>query len=234
MNNLINLLFESEGLTRNLSTDLTLYEYNILGKKNFWLVVFGEPIITSENQARWLNECKKATMDPALEKNVNLLILWNTDSSNVLSNKIVHHAEEDIYFFKKHVLPYTDPELDALYHQINTQGFATVFRELITAPETFIEYKSHYLQGGWQSLLYRLVIKLPFIAINSFGTSDLASLERNIDERIQRIENHALLNTIDSTIDSLGDKILSQDSLPEELLVSMIDKLSEAGYEIDC
>lgn len=51
MQNLIEQLLESEGLTRKHSTDLALYEYSTLGKKNFWLVVFGEPIITPEIQA---------------------------------------------------------------------------------------------------------------------------------------------------------------------------------------
>ncbi|HDN1463869.1 TPA: hypothetical protein P1E93_004596 [Escherichia coli] len=234
MQNLIEQLLESEGLTHKHSTDLALYEYSTLGKKNFWLVVFGEPIITPEIQAGWLNECKKATSDPALEKNINLLIVWNTDSSSVLCSKRVHHAEEDSYFFKKHVLPYTTAELEALYQQVDTQGLAAVFRELITSPDTFTEYKSHYLQGGWQSLLYRLVIKLPFIAVNSFGNSDLASLERSINEKIQRTDNPALLTTFDSVIDSLAAQIVSQDVLPEDLLISMGDKLSEAGYEIDC
>lgn len=233
MQNLIEQLLKSEGLTRRLSTNLALYEYNTAGKKNFWLLVFGEPIITPQIQAEWLNECKKATSDPALEKNINLLIVWNTDISNVLSSKRVHHAEEDSYFFKKHVLPYTTVELEALYQQVSIQGIAVVFRELITSPTIFTEYKSHYLQGGWQSLLYRLAIKLPFIAVNSFGNSDLDSLERSIDEKIQRTDNPALLVAVDSVIDSLADQIVSQDVLPEELLNLMGEKLSEAGYEID-
>ncbi|MGN7788233.1 ABC-three component system middle component 1 [Enterobacter sp. 22452] len=234
MHNLIEQLFESQGLTRKFPTDLALYEYSMSGKKNYWLVVFGEPIITPEIQAKWLNECKAMTSDPALEKNINLLIVWNTDSPNVLSSKRIHHAEEDSFFFKKHVLPYTTAELEALYQQIDIQRIAAVFQELITSPNTFVEYKSHYLQGGWQSLLYRIAIKLPFIAVNSFDNSNLASLERSIAEKIQRTDNPSLVIAIDKGIDALADYIVSQDVLPEELLVLLDDKLSEAGYEIDC
>lgn len=233
MQNLIEQLLTSEGLTRKISTELALYEYSTHEKKNFWLVVYGEPIITPEKQAGWLSECKIATSDPALEKNINLLIVWNTDSSNVLSNKRVHHTEEDSYFFKKHVLPYTNAEIEALNQQVAIQGFSAVFREMITSPITFIEYKSHYLQGGWQSLLYRLAIKLPFIRVNSFSTSDLASLEKSIDEKIKLTDKTNLLTTIDSLIDSLTEKIVSADVLPEDLLNLMGDKLSEAGYELD-
>lgn len=233
MHNLIEQLFESEGLMRKLSTDLALYEFSTPGKKNFWLVVFGEPIITPEIQAGWLNECKKATSDPALEKNINLLIVWNTDSSSVLSSKRVHYAEEDSYFFKKHVLPYTTAELEALYQQFTIQGGIAAFHKLIISPAIFTEYKSHYLKGGWQSLLYRLAIKLPFIAVNSFDNSDLASLERNIDDKIQHTDNPALLATISLVIDSLVDQIVSPEVLPEDLMGFMNEKLSEAGYEID-
>ncbi|NRN30740.1 ABC-three component system middle component 1 [Photorhabdus heterorhabditis] len=234
MQNLIEQLFESEGLTRNLSTDLTLYEYSCAGKTNYWLVVHGEPLVTPEIQSGWLSKCKAATVDPALEKNINLLIVWNTDSNKVLASKLVHHIEEDSYFFKKHVLPFTTEEFEALRQQIDIHGFGTVFRESITTPGTFTEYKSHYREGGWQSLLYRLAIKLPFIAVNSSGKSDLASLERNIRVKIQRTANPDVLVAIDSAIDSLANQITSTDVLPEDLLTFMDKKLSEAGYETDC
>ncbi|HID9556742.1 ABC-three component system middle component 1 [Serratia ureilytica] len=233
MQNLIEQLLESEGLTRNLSTDLALYEYSNAGKTNYWLVVHDEPLITPEIQSGWLSQCKAVTIDPALEKNINLLIIWNIDSNEVLASKRVHHIEEDSYFFKKHVLTFTTEEFEALRQQIDTQGFETIFRESITSPGTFTEYKSHYRKGGWQSLLYRLSIKLPFIAVNSSGKSDLASLERNIRVKIQRTVNPNVLVALDSAIDSLANQITSTNVLPEDLLTFMDKKLSEAGYETD-
>lgn len=233
MHNLIEQLLASEGMARKTSTDLALYEYSTPGKTNYWLVIHDEPIITPEIQAGWLSKCKNATADPALEKNINLLIVWNTDSSSVLANKRVHQIEEDSYFFKKHVLPYTTEELESLRQEIATQGFTAVFRESITAPSTFTEYKSHYLEGGWQSLLYRLAIKLPFISVNSSNNSDLASLERNIQEKIQRTANSGVLVATDSAIDSLVNQIASTNVMPEDLLTFMDEKLSEAGYETD-
>lgn len=111
--------------------------------------------------------------------------------------------------------------------------FSIVFRESITTPSTFAEYKSNYLEGGWQSLLYRIAIKLPFIAVNSSGNSDLASLERNIREKIQRTANPDVLLATDSAIDFLANQISSTDVLPEDLLTYMDAKLLEAGYESD-
>ncbi|OEC54246.1 MULTISPECIES: ABC-three component system middle component 1 [unclassified Aeromonas] len=233
MQNLIELLLTYEGMIRNTSTALELYEYITPEKKNYWLVIHGEPIITPEIQAGWLNECKNVTADPALEKNINLLIVWNTDTSNVLASKRVHHIEEDSYFFKKHVLPYTTEELEALYQQITTHSFTTIFRELITSPHTFTEYKLHFLEGGWQSLLYRLAIKLPFIAVNCPSNSDLASLERNIMEKINRADKSDILIATDLAIQSLSDRIVSPDVMPEELFAFIDKKLSEAGYETD-
>lgn len=231
MQKLIEQLLALEGMVRKTSTELALFEYRTPEKKNYWLIIHGEPILTPEVQAQWLNKCKEATADPALEKNINLLIVWNTDSASVLSSKQVHHAEEDCYFFKKHVLPYTSQELEALQQQIAIQGFSTVFRETITNPQTFTQYKSHYLEGGWQSLLYRLVIKLPFIAVKSSGDADLASLERNICEKIRRTNNPKDLVATESAIDSLVKQISSQDVLPEELLTLIDTRLSDAGNE---
>ncbi|WP_219495413.1 ABC-three component system middle component 1 [Proteus terrae] len=233
MQNLIEQLFESRGLTRNLSTDLPLYQYNCTKKTNYWLIIHDEPTITPESQAEWLHKCKNATVDPAIEKNINLLIVWNTSSSKVLASKQAHHIEEDYYFFKKHVLPYTTKEFEALREQIDLQGFTTIFQESITAADTFTEYKMRYLEGGWQSLLYRIAIKLPFISINSSGTSDLTSLERNIREKILRTTNPNILVATDSAIDSLANQISSPNMLPEDLLTLMDEKLSKAGYESD-
>jgi hypothetical protein len=233
MNKLIEKLFESEGLIRHSNSDLELYKYSQSGKTNYWLIIHDTPIITAEQQAAWLNICKSATTDPALEKNINLLIVWKTDSASILSSKEVHHAEEDCYFFKKHVLPYTVDEFEALQQQIISRGFDTVFRQDITAPHIFAQYKSHYLAGGWQSLLYRLAIKLPFIAIHSSGNTDLENLQRSIHGKIQRTENSDELIATESIVHSLAEQIASADILPEELLLLIEKKLAEAGHETD-
>ncbi|EKN3563860.1 hypothetical protein FG442_001259 [Yersinia enterocolitica] len=233
MHKLLEKLFASEGMTRHPVTDLELYKYSSPGKTNYWLIIHDEPIITPDRQAGWLNECKSATADPALEKNINLLIVWRTDSASVFSSKEVHHTEEDSYFFKKHVLPYTNEELDGLQQEIVTQGFETVFHQTITTPLTFIQYKSHYLAGGWQSLLYRLAIKLPFIALHSADNTDLDNLQRNIQEKIQRTDNPGELVATELAVNSLTEQIASPDVLPEELLTFIDEKLTEAGYETD-
>ncbi|MCQ4445691.1 hypothetical protein NOX22_13980 [Enterobacter cloacae] len=233
MNKLIEKIFESEGLIRHPTSDLELYKYSQSGKTNYWLIIHDAPTITAEQQAAWLNICKSATTDPALEKNINLLIVWKTDSASILSSKEVHHAEEDCYFFKKHVLPYTVDEFEALQQQIISRGFDIVFRQDITAPHIFAQYKSHYLAGGWQSLLYRLAIKLPFIAIHSSGNTDLENLQRSIHGKIQRTENSDELIATESIVHSLAEQIASADILPEELLLLIEKKLAEAGHETD-
>ncbi|MDE9535321.1 ABC-three component system middle component 1 [Xenorhabdus bovienii] len=213
MHKLIEQLFESEGMARHPVAGLELYKYSSPGKTNYWLIIHDEPIITPDRQAGWLNECKSATADPALEKNINLLIVWKTDSTSVLSSKEVHHAEEDSYFFKKHVLPYTAEEFEGLQQQIATQGFETVFHQTITTPLTFIQYKSHYLEGGWQSLLYRLAIKLPFITLQSAGNTDLDNLERNIQGKIQHTDNPRELVATELALNLLTEQIASSDAL---------------------
>lgn len=231
MQNLIEQLFQLQGFERKAQGELELYGYYEQDKTSYWLVMHGEPSLSAEYQAKLLSDCKKSTLDPALEKNINLLIAWQTDEQNERTKKLEHHAEEDVYFFKKHVLIYTTSEFEALQQQVEQNGLDIVFRNILSNTQTFSEYKLQHQQGGWQSLLYRLAIKVSALTIEGSNKASLASLEKNIQDKILSSSNAEVLVATES---ALVDQTVLQDITPEKLLASMTEKLRGAGYELDC
>jgi len=233
MQNLIQQLFQLQGFERKTQDELELYGYCEKDRTSYWLVIHGEPKLSPEYQAKLLSDCKKSTLDPALEKNINLLVTWQTDEEDDRTKKLVHYTEEDVYFFKKHVLLYTLSEFEALQQQIETNGFDIVFRNTLSNTQTFTEYKLQHKhqEGGWQSLLFRLAIKVSAVTLQSSSKADLSSLEKNIKDNILSSSNADLLVATES---SLVDTTTLRDITPEELLASMTEKLRSAGYELDC
>ncbi|SFP07948.1 ABC-three component system middle component 1 [Enterovibrio norvegicus] len=234
MQKLIEKLFELQGMERKDLPELELYEYSEPDKTGYWLVIHGEPELSPELQGNWLSECKKATVDPALEKNINLLIAWQTESLNEKTSKMVHHAEEDSYFFKKHVLPYTFDELEALLLIVEQNGLESVFRNVLTDTQTFTAYKAQYNQGGWQSLLYRLAIKVSALTIQGSSKADLTNLEQNIQGKVLKSPNAEILRATELALSAITERNTLHEIAPENLLALMTAELGRDGYELDC
>ncbi|MFD1009436.1 ABC-three component system middle component 1 [Oceanisphaera ostreae] len=233
MQKLIEQLFQWQGLKQKSDHELELYGHGEPDKTSYWLVIHGKPDISPERQAKWLADCKRATADPALEKNINLLIVWKTDILNERTSKLVNYTEEDSYFFKKHVLPYTEVELEALLQQVEKKGLESVFSNILTDTETFTSYKNQYHKGGWQNLLYRLAIKISALTIQNSTRASLASLEENIRERIRSSPDGKVLVATDLALLSLANKNSFEEAQPRELFELMSKQLKEAGHGLD-
>ena len=231
MQMLIDQLFQSQGLEKKAILGLDLYGHSEPDKTSYWLVIHGKPELTPEFQAHWLTECKRATADPGLEKNINLLIVWQVDSLDEQTSRLVNYTEEDGYFFKKHVLSYTENEFIALSAQVEKTGLESVFSSVLTSTETFASYKKQHNQEGWQNLLYRMAIKLSVLTIQCSTTADLVSLEKNVKGEIQKSSDKNILMVTDAVLSELTDDQSSFD--PEDLLELISKQLGDAGYDLD-
>lgn len=158
-------------------------------KKTFWLVVSeNEPNFIIARQSELFVACKAACQDDALDKNISLLILWETggklDHINLSQN--VMNVEEDAFFFKKHVLYYSIQEQNALCTAMNGKSFSSFIKEHVESKETFKGYKADPYAQSWQSLLYRTVMKLPFVQLRPATADGLESLFFINKERLKR------------------------------------------------
>jgi len=206
MNNIINSIFELCDYKNIGNSDLNLFKSNAID--DFWLVYNGEPeFFEYETQSKLLSQCKKLCQNKSLEKNLNLLCLWEVPKIDKNITNRLHHLEEDLYFFKKHVLYFTAIELEELKEQLNTLSLQHLLTDQLVSSSTFASYKEKNT-GSWESLLYRIAIKLTFLLISSGTVGELTELYSSHSQRLAKKPNLILLDDVILKMDEkdiLGD-----------------------------
>jgi len=181
MKTIVNNIFENHGfLVRQLSQG-NLYSYPDNQEKiSFWLVIDSEDLKVLENQNQYFQACKNALESIEIDKNTSLLILFKIPE-DIQFKELKEHIltiEEDPYLFKKLVLFYSENELEELNLQISKSAqepLAFIERNIIVS-ENFTKYKTNPAVFCWQSLIYRIAHKIPFIKINVEQNDNLQSL----------------------------------------------------------
>jgi hypothetical protein len=111
--------------------------------------------------------------------------------------------EEDLYFFKKHVLYYTAVELEELKLQLNTLSLRCLLTEELVNPITFTRYKEKST-GSWEALLYRIAIKLTFLPVLPRDSGELAEL---YSSHSQKLSEKPALILLDEIVNKIDEKI---------------------------
>ena len=181
MKKIVNNIFENHGfLVRQLSEG-NLYSYpKDQEKTSFWLVIDSDDLEVLENQNNYFQACKNALESNDIDKNTSLLILAKIPENTQFKElkEQILTIEEDPYLFKKLVLFYSENELEQLNYQISsTTEEPTIFIERnVIVSENFTKYKTNPSLFCWQSLIYRIAHKIPFVRINVEQNDNLQSL----------------------------------------------------------
>lgn len=194
---------------------------------DYWLIYQGSPskLLERKEQSRLLSLCKKICSDPSMDKNTNVICLWNVDSVNKTTISQLHQAEEDIYFFKKHVLYFTTKEANSFNIELSKSSLKTMLKQFPTDPKVFQHYKSNIHSESWESLLFRLCIKLTFIPIAKESNEEISNLYMAHDLALNKKKNHERLKELNSIALGLTSNELELE--PEKLLDLFIGKLEE-------
>lgn len=197
MHELINTLFDELGLIR---TDLeagSLYNFEDINKKTFWLIIeTGNLNNVINNQSDYFEEAKNRMNSEWFDKNVNLLILHRVD---IIDNNpsLLIEIEENPYLFKKQVILYKEIEIENLKRLIETENSSIKeFIENKILDETIFKiHKESVNNNDYESLLYRLAHKIPIIKLNIMQQNALEGL---IENNLQKIESvsHVELNRL--------------------------------------
>ncbi|WAJ71993.1 ABC-three component system middle component 1 [Catenovulum adriaticum] len=188
--------------------------------EDYWLVYQGSPdsLLEEGIQSNLLKNSKRLCADDALDKNINLLCLWECHNFTEENIKTAHLVEEDLYFFKKYILYYTHNEMNELYQQIKMLGINSTFRELPLKPDFFESYKSlsDFFNEGWQALLYRICIKLTFITLSQTENEQLTNLSEMIEGEVA----NQTLNKYENMLKQIKDI----DNLDPDELLNILEK----------
>lgn len=190
---IIDELFKSNELMNKEIPGGKVYFYDDSnGKEAFWLVIEENDIEKLiDKQSELFNACKKVCQSPALDKNISMLILWDT-GGKIEIQKMKEHimsVEEDQYYFKKYVLYFSCEELQDLKQQMKDDNIADFIKEQIVLPNTFAEYKEDSIKQHqtWRTLIYRVSMKLPFMDVKVERSEKLESLFINNDDKLNNL-----------------------------------------------
>lgn len=218
MINLINRVFQAVELEEKANTDFKIYV--LKEHKNYWVIAQydGDNINNVLNdQIDLFVKTKELVQEPTFDKNVNLLILNKVSKLEDVKFDNLLHIEENPYHFKKSILYYTDEELKNLNAAIGESNVLTFIETLILKNEIFEQHKTNFDANPFESLIYRIAIKIPFIKIGITQTNNLKSLE---DRNKTSIGNNPLNEILEQDFFTLNDDDFS--AMTDE---TILDKL---------
>ncbi|OXA73731.1 hypothetical protein B0A67_03390 [Flavobacterium aquidurense] len=181
MKTIVNNIFQNHGFLLRESSVGNLYSFPLNQEKiSFWLVIEKDDLDILENQNQYFEACKNAIESNDIDKNTSLLILAKIPEDTQFKELKEHilTVEEDPYLFKKLVLFYSENELEELKFQISKSAeepLAFIEQNIIVS-ENFTKYKTNPALFCWESLIYRITHKIPFVKINVEQDNNLQSL----------------------------------------------------------
>ncbi|WP_312365269.1 ABC-three component system middle component 1 [Sphingobacterium sp.] len=178
MINLVNKIFQAAELEEKPNTDFKIYV--LKEQKNYWVIAQydGDDINNVLNdQIELFVKTKELVQESTFDKNVNLLVLNKVPKLEDVKFDNLLNIEENPYHFKKSILYYTDEELKNLNARIGESNVLTAIETLILKNEIFEQHKTNFDANSFESLIYRIAIKIPFIRIGITKANNLKSLE---------------------------------------------------------
>jgi hypothetical protein len=180
--------------------------------EDYWIVIEGNPEeLDHDAQSKLLNDYKTYCSSNSMEKNTNLLLLWKVDTVESSTLSRLNLLEEDLYFFKKHVLYYTDKEVEDFKNAVNENGIEQLLTEGLLSSKIFNNYKIN--RDSWENLLYKIAIKLTFLPIPNGESGEISQLYDSHEFLLSKSEELSKLDTIvlglnKDVLDLPGDQLL--------------------------
>ena len=212
MKTIINNLLHQIGL-QNKELDFgTIHFFEEDNKHSFWLVIETSNLRdVVEKQSLFFSVAKEKVNNEWFDKNASMLILHKVeDFDNIQS--LVLEVEENPYLFKKQVILYKDNEAENLNQVIDSKGSSVkdYIETTILNEEIFKKHKESINNNDYESLLYRIAHKIPFIKLNIIQENGLDTLNENNNHKIQagsfvELNNLIEQNFFNRSLDSINE-----------------------------
>lgn len=198
---IVSKLFEGGNYEEKHSSDIKIF--SLKEKYNYWVVVSLDILNQiRDDQIELFIKAKQIINQPQFDKNANLLILNKVNSLEKVNKDYLLQVEEDPFHFKKCIIYYTDEELAKLKEAIGNLPVTEFVESMILKEEVFTAHKQSFDDNQYQSLLYRIAHKMPFIKINIKQVDSLSSLE---EINKNAIGENALNNLLESDFYTLSN-----------------------------
>lgn len=224
MINLISKIFEEAGLEEKKNEDFKVYA--LKGQKNFWVIIhYDNDDIDKviDQQIDLFVKVREMLQEPTFDKNANLIVLNRVQKISDIKLDNVLQIEENPYHFKKCVLYYTKEELDNLIDSIEEPVLSSI-ESMILVDEIFEQHKMHFNDNSFESLIYRIAIKIPFVKINIAQTNNLKSLEEINKKTVQNDQFNDLLENDYFMLDDEDFNAMTDEAILEKFKTILPDE----------
>lgn len=198
-------IFENEGFISETKEDNYIFLKRKDGGKFEYYVIeeLTELGNVLENQAQIFKKIKQKLDDRELEKNTTYLICFKSEQLPLSSvdYKQILEIEEDSYYFRKLVLPYTQSQLTQLN---GTNDFSNIIKDIDKFEEFRKDCKGKNLSESLYEIVSQLYIKLPFFKLPTISERKNIILEEYRSSLGE--EELEILNFIENIdISNIGD-----------------------------
>jgi len=168
MKNFIHNLLQQSGFYPVENDNTTLFIGNDDNpRKSYWVILERDDLDFLEIQNKVFSDCRSLVKKPDFDKNCSLVILLKiTEETDLVElKKTTLLIEENPYYFKKYVLIYKDEEYEHLIIKKEDKPERQFLENQITNRECFNTYKANPQTHNWQSLVFRMALKFPFMTV---------------------------------------------------------------------
>ncbi|WP_126248005.1 ABC-three component system middle component 1 [Chitinophaga rhizosphaerae] len=235
MENIITQLFIKFGFV-TLETDsrIKFFTNSNSDRSEYYLVLFIKKadlstIDVNLTEVLTLFESKKA-LATDVEKNTSLIIcveFENYAEDCVRYKNRLLQLEEDEFFYRKYVIPYTP---NALLGLNNQNDIVTSIHQIISDEERFDAFNTQIFANEIYFLAMQLSIKLPFFNLNVARSDDFISISELLSQKISQGEQQFLSSILkapqleQNQRDQLLQKVLDpNDTTFDTFINSLID-----------
>lgn len=190
-------IFVNEGFISETKEDnYTFFKRKDGGKFEYYIIEeLADLGNVLDNQAQIFKKIKQKLDDRELEKNTTYLICFKSEQLPLSSRdyKKILEIEEDSYYFRKLVLPYTQNQLTKLN---GTDDFSNIIKDIDKFEEFKKDCKEKNLSGSLYEVVSQLYIKLPFFKLPTISERKNIILEEYRNSLNE--EELKILNFIDN------------------------------------
>lgn len=183
----INNLFSQLGFINSELEIGFLHAFEDINKRTYWLIIETDNLSNViENQSNYFEQARNRINNEWFDKNVSLLILHKVEDFDN-NQSLVLEIEENPYLFKKQVILYREIERENLNRAIEAEEntIKNFIENKILDEAIFKIHKENINNNDYESLLYRLAHKIPFIKLNIIQENGLEALTDNNTQKIE-------------------------------------------------
>ena len=191
-------------------------------KRSYWLLLEREEATLLEEQISLFNKFKAFIGEKDFDKNCSLLLLLKRPVPGTEPNhkREVLLIEDDPFYCKKYVLCYTAKEFEDFTVARNNRNELNFLENEMISRACFTIYKRSPQAETWQSLVFRLALKIPFVNIKTEVKGGLSALFVDNDQILITKQ----LNTLDTAVNNFVFGRSTEDisnTTPLELLAAL-------------